>query len=305
MALVAIGQTAVLLGVGFIVSLAYLQVRVILHERAGAGPSPLRFLELALAGAVFGTLVAGAYGNERAWALLAPFLLSLAVLGIGLRVVAATSPRVDAPNVLLLRVFGKGKSAEELLRRLVDRLSTVCALRWVSSSDVAAATVSPRGMLAYLTGRLRDRFVATEADLDHILKESRDQYLDGSFRAREIACFEDGWRPVVERLIREASVVLMDLRGFTAANRGCVHELGLLVNLVPASRVMLLVDATTDGAELGRTLGEAWAGIQPGSPNTAGGARRFREVLLNGLDGRTAAALADDVLHAAASARAP
>ncbi|WP_441286188.1 hypothetical protein ACSRUE_27520 [Sorangium sp. KYC3313] len=302
--LLVVLQTCLLAGAGFLAALAYLRFRVYLHESVAAGPSPLRFIELSFLGATFNALVSGA-GSQRAWAFLGPFVLLLTVLGAGFRFLARSSRSTTAPNILLLRVFGNGRTAEALLSRLADILSNMCALRWVSSSDVAAATVSPRGMLAYLTGRLRTRFVATEADLDRVLGEGADQYLDGSFRTREIACFENGWRPVVERLIREASVVLMDLRGFTAANRGCVHELGLLVNLVPASHVMLLVDATTDEAQLSLTLDEAWAGLRPDSPNRSASPRQFRKITLNRLDRRTAAALADDVLRAAAAPGSP
>lgn len=305
MVLVSAVSTCLLAGLAFVAALLYLRLRVALHERVGAGPSPLRFIEAGLLGAIFAAVVAGAYGNPRAWGLLGPCILLLAVLGGGLRLLATGAPRGAAPSILLLRVFGTGRTAEALLRRLADRLSAVCALRWVSSSDVAAATVSPRGMLAYLTGRLRDRFVATEADLDRALGEGTEQYLDGSFPAREIACFENGWRPVVERLIREASVVLMDLRGFTAANRGCEHELQLLADLVPASQVFLIVDATTDETWLSSKLDDAWRAMRAGSPNRAGQAGRFRNIFLSQLDSRAAAALADEMLRAVTVTQPP
>lgn len=301
MVLVGLVQTGMLIGITWIVILGDLRLLLIFEERMGVGLAVLRPIQHGLVGAIFGAMVAGAYGNPRAWALLAPFALFLLVFFGGCRLMAKTSPRTTPPNILLLRVFGRGRKAEALLSRLADRLSTVSTLQWVSSSDVAAATVTPRGMLAFLTGRLRNQFVATNADLDRVLGEGRDQYVDGSFRTHEIACFENGWRPVVQRLIREASVVLMDLRGFTAQNRGCVYELGLLVNLMPASRVMLLVDSTTDEVELAKTLGEAWAGIRPDSPNQTGSSREFHRVALDRLDRHTAAAISGDVLRAAAS----
>ena len=39
-----------------------------------------------------------------------------------------------------------------------------------------------------------------------------------------------------------SDVVAMDLRGFTSAKKGCIFELGVLMETVPLSRVALLID---------------------------------------------------------------
>ena len=66
-----------------------------------------------------------------------------------------------------------------------------------------------------------------------------------------------------------ADAVFMDLRGFTASNYGCLHEIKVLVHVVPMDRVVLLVDKTTDVPLLERTLAAAWQCIPADSPNLA------------------------------------
>jgi hypothetical protein len=50
-------------------------------------------------------------------------------------------------------------------------------------------------------------------------------------------------------------VVLMDLRGFTKANAGCVFELEQLSALGAAGRCVFVVDSTTDRALVEASLG--------------------------------------------------
>jgi hypothetical protein len=70
----------------------------------------------------------------------------------------------------------------------------------------------------------------------------------------------------------------MDLRGFTAERTGCIFELGTLIDEVPLSRVVLLIDGTTDGPLLRRTLADLWPGMRPQSPNACGGVARLRMI---------------------------
>ena len=41
----------------------------------------------------------------------------------------------------------------------------------------------------------------------------------------EFFCHADTWQITMQRLAQEAEVVLMDLRGFSAGNSGCLYEL--------------------------------------------------------------------------------
>ena len=59
----------------------------------------------------------------------------------------------------------------------------------------------------------------------------------------------------------------MDLRSFSAASAGCIHELRYLFQEVPIGQCLLVVDETTDASFLERTLNEEWERLLPGSPN--------------------------------------
>ena len=72
-------------------------------------------------------------------------------------------------------------------------------------------------------------------------------------------CHDDTWRLTVTRLAREADAVVMDLRGFTSANQGCIFEIEHLAVAVPLQRVVLLVDKSTDVAFLKQVLRRAWS----------------------------------------------
>ena len=78
---------------------------------------------------------------------------------------------------------------------------------------------------------------------------------DGRFRIGEFFCFDNTWRPALRSLVERARVVLMDLRGFTKANAGCVFELEQLKALGAAGRCVFVMDSTTDRALVETSLG--------------------------------------------------
>ncbi|MGH7928802.1 MAG: hypothetical protein ACREQV_13520, partial [Candidatus Binatia bacterium] len=63
------------------------------------------------------------------------------------------------------------------------------------------------------------------------------------------------------------------LRDFGPDNQGCIFELQSLIDLVPAGRVALLVDGTTDRNFLQATTDDCLARVPPTSPNTRAGVR--------------------------------
>jgi hypothetical protein len=58
----------------------------------------------------------------------------------------------------------------------------------------------------------------------------------------------------------------MDLRPFTAERKGCIFELGALIDEVPLNRVVLLIDQTTDEPLLRQTLADLWRKLNTQSP---------------------------------------
>jgi hypothetical protein len=48
----------------------------------------------------------------------------------------------------------------------------------------------------------------------------------------------------LRRLVRKTSVVLMDLRSFSAKNKGCIYEPGQTLNNIDQGRAVFAIDST-------------------------------------------------------------
>jgi hypothetical protein len=108
---------------------------------------------------------------------------------------------------------------------------------------------------------------------------------DGRYRVNDFFCHDDTWRTVLSRLANECDAVLMDLRGFSRENTGCVFEIQELVRVVPLNKVVLIIDNRTDEESLRAIAQRAAAQAGPASPNrslAAGSAQLFRFTTLNG-----------------------
>ena len=145
-------------------------------------------------------------------------------------------------------------------QRRTERLFDVIAQRWrlrggvklIAGADLAMRTIDPADFIAFVGGRMQQSFVRSTRDLAGRLDEARDP--DGRFRIAKFLCYDDTWRPTLSALLRRSDVVLMDLRGFSTANRGCEFELRQLAanGLLPGT--VFVVDATTDVALLESTV---------------------------------------------------
>ena len=91
---------------------------------------------------------------------------------------------------------------------------------------------------------------------------------DGRYRVSEFFCYENTWRATLRALVARSSVVLMDLRGFTKANTGCVFELEQLAAAGRLGSCVFVTDDTSDrvlaasalGAQVGTEL--AWVPVR-------------------------------------------
>lgn len=179
--------------------------------------------------------------------------------------------------LLILRVFGFRRRSEQLLRELQVRWRPVGNVELIAGTDLATENLEPHELVSFFTGRLARSFVRNEEDLAARLEsEDRLPDPDGRFRVNEYFCFENTWRPAVRALADRASVALMDLRGFSATNAGCTYELNLLISSVPLSRIVLLMDATTDRAYLQDILDEGWSLVSDDPPDSGAGERTVR-----------------------------
>ncbi len=171
-------------------------------------------------------------------------------------------------TLFVLRVFALGARSERLFGALGRRWLRTGPITLIAGPDLAAATVEPHEFLDFVGGRLSRQFVQGERDLAARLAGldlARDP--DGRCRVNAFFCHADTWRSTMQRLAARSDAVLMDLRSFSERNQGCIFELGQLLDAVDLTRVVFVVDASTDVAFLERTLDGLWRTTPAGSPN--------------------------------------
>jgi hypothetical protein len=200
------------------------------------------------------------------WTFATSFLGFQLALSLGLR--RMTQPPATPSPLLLLRVFRSGHGTRDLLDALGARWRHLGPIRLIAGTDVAQASLEPHEFYDFLSGHLSRQFIRDERDVDARLTErGGGPDPDGLFRVEDFFCHQDTWQAAVSRLMHESAVVLMDLRGFTTASRGCLLEIAILLHEVPLGRIVFLADHTTDLARLRSAAREAWAELPSSSPN--------------------------------------
>ena len=197
-----------------------------------------------------------------------PFIGARAALLLALRVRTSKKPERQPVRLLLLRVFGFKKRTEYLLEQIGHHWRHAGSIELIAAADVAQTTLEPHELLDYAGGHLSRSFIKDEYELEERLSEI--DYRpdpDGRYRINEVFCQEHTWKPALLRLASASHVVLMDLRGFSPDHRGCTYEIRQLVDIVPASCVLLVIDQTTNQAFLEDTLQNAWQHMCTDSPN--------------------------------------
>ena len=128
----------------------------------------------------------------------------------------------------------------------------------IAGTDLAARTMDPDDTLAFLAGELQSRFVRGPQDLqDHLLQMDESSDPDGRFRVTEFFCYENTWSHTLAALLRRSDAILMDLRGFSEKNSGCIFELKQLTTQQRLGDTVFVVDASSDLKLLESTLGAA------------------------------------------------
>lgn len=173
-------------------------------------------------------------------------------------------------SLMLLRVFGAKRSSEWLMSHLSYYWRYAGSIQLIAAPDLAGANLELHELMHFVTGRVKNQFIKDAADRERQLAAldlAPDP--DGRHRVNEFFCLNDVWHGTVAELLERSDAVLMDLRGFTPSNEGCVAELGELVNLVPVNRLVITANENTDYHFLYDALYHAWARMGPDSPNRA------------------------------------
>ena len=103
---------------------------------------------------------------------------------------------------------------------------------------------------------------------------------------------------VFNRLKKDSDVVLMDLRGFSQSNQGCVFEIKELLDGMLLRHIVFVVDRTTDERFLAQVFADAWATATKASPNWNDPAPRVRLYRFDGHAGQNIPALVAVVANA-------
>ena len=190
------------------------------------------------------------------------------LIAAGLFRACGSSRRAHGYRLLTLRVFALGKRSESVYDTLGKWWRTVGSIQLIAGPDLATSAVEPHEFLDFVSGKLDRRFIDSGRTLDlRISHMDLEPDREGQFRVTEFFCHEDTWKMTLGRLADESDAVLMDLRGLSPANAGCVSEIHEMLNVVPLSRVVFAIDDTTDQFFLRRTMREAWAELKDRSPN--------------------------------------
>lgn len=180
---------------------------------------------------------------------------------------AGRTPGAGA-GLTFLRVFSLGRRSDALFAAIASYWRHLGNVQLITGPDLVHSTVQPHQFLDFLSGGLSRHFVRDRASLEIRLAECNlAPDPDGRFRINNFFCYADSWQAALPGLVGERNLVLMDLRSFSDANAGCIHELRFLVQEVPLDRCVLVIDETTDAHFLQQTLQEAAVRLPAGSPN--------------------------------------
>ncbi len=218
------------------------------------------------------------------WLGLGVFALHKGITVAGMLPSARAARQRTPLRLLLLRVFTRRDRKGRVKSRRADaeRLFDVLGSRWryagpiamIGAPDLASSTIDPDEFLDFLAGKLHDRFIVEPADVPQRLAAIDDRCdLDARWRVTELFCGNDAWRAAALGLMARSDLVAMDLRDFGPDNQGCIFELQSLIDLVPAGRVALLVDGSSDRNFLQATIDDCLTRVPPTSPNARAGVR--------------------------------
>ena len=251
--------------------------------------------------AVFASIGLAFEGSLWALSGILAFIAYKVVVIAGFRMAAASTPASTRnTQLLLLRVFSLGKRSEKLFDPVANLWRYIGNVNLIAGPDLATTTVEPHEFLSFISGRISSLFVRGSDDM-HGRVSGLDTLadFDGRYRIHDYFCYADTWQLALATLVKRSDAVLMDLRGFSPQNSGCVHELNELVNVVPLQQVVLVIDNTTDFAFLEKTLKQAWRDIGADSPNRVSSAAMVKIFRIPQISGQAITILLQHLADAA------
>ncbi|PQB05721.1 hypothetical protein [Aureitalea marina] len=79
-------------------------------------------------------------------------------------------------------------------------------------------------------------------------------------------CYENTWKIGLSTLVDEASVIMMDLRGFSEKNKGCEYEIDFILDHKALQNILFVCKPEAQQL-VKRTIMERWEMLSENSPN--------------------------------------
>lgn len=212
---------------------------------------------IALVGPALGAIASEGWGAllyflPLAWIPLAGWLL---------RTGTQSRPGGRPPTLLVLRVFQQDANVQNLFDGVIERWRLTGNTVLIAGTDLIDRTIDAEDIFTFLDGRLAERFIRRPEEVEQRLGAFEWQPdVEGRYRVNECYCHDTTWQQALAELLRVSDVVLMDLRNFVAANRGCLYELQTLSALPALQRAVVLVNARTELAAAQAATAAAPAG---------------------------------------------
>jgi hypothetical protein len=138
----------------------------------------------------------------------------------------------------------------------------------IEGPDLAAITIQAHTFLDFLSRDLKNHFIDSTAKREMRMGDLNGfSDPDGRYRIQDLFCVAEMWQEVVSDLIKTDTVIVADLRGYSATNKGILFEIQEALQHVPAERLVLLLDDSADTVSLDRMIVQVWNGLPPGSKN--------------------------------------
>jgi hypothetical protein len=196
------------------------------------------------------------------------FLVYKILTSIGFRWLVRQNESPNSPSLLLLRVFSLGKRSEQLFDAVSTHWRYLGKIHLIAGPDLATTTIEPHEFMDYVSRNLGHNFIDSEEKFETARKSSKNHPdRDSRYRVEEFFCYGDTWKMVLTGLANTCDAVLMDLRGFSPQNSGCIFEINTLIHQLHLNRVIFTTDATTDHTFLKNTIESAWENLPNDSPN--------------------------------------
>lgn len=136
---------------------------------------------------------------------------------------------------------------QDLFDRVIERWRLTGNTVLIAGTDLLDRTIDAEDIFTFLDGRLAERFILQTGDVNRRLASFELQPdVEGRYRVNECYCHDTTWQHALAGLLRTSDVVLMDLRNFVAANKGCLYELETLSTAPDLKSVVVLINDRTE-----------------------------------------------------------